>query len=348
MERIAVSWSFLASTRLWIPLFLLTAMLPGFLSAQTNIPKPTVIVLAGAAGEDDFGKVFLQAAESWQRAAEKAQANFVGIGMTNATATNDLALFHTAMGKEPKDTSADLWIVLLGHGTFDGKEAKFNLHGPDLAASSLSNVLIGFHRPIAIINAASSSSPFIKALSRTNRVIVTATRSGSEENYARFGRFISQAIADTEADLDKDGQTSLLEAFLMASRRVTEFYKSEGRLATEHALIDDNGDGLGTPADWFRGIHAFKKAANNAPLDGMRAHQWHLIRSSQDQKLSAEQRQHRDTLELEIGKLRQQKSSMNEDDYYKKLEQLLTKLAEIEFSAESHSKQQPASGTRLR
>jgi len=317
-------------------------------SAETNTAKPTVIVMAGAAGEEDFGKVFVQAAESWQRAAEKARVNFVGIGMTNSTATNDLARFHAAMDKESKDGSAELWIVLLGHGTFDGKEAKFNLHGPDLSASSLSNLLIGFHRPVAIINTASSSSPFIKALSRTNRVIATATRSGSEENYARFGRFISQAIGETEADLDKDGQTSLLEAFLMASRRVTEFYKSEGRLATEHALLDDNGDGLGTPADWFRGIHAFKKAANNAPLDGMRAHQWHLIRSSQDQKLSAEQRKERDSLELQIGKLREQKSSMSEDEYYRKLEQLLTKLADIEFSGESQSKQPSAPASPLR
>lgn len=317
-------------------------------SAETNASKPTIIVMAGAHGDEEFGKVFLEAAESWRRAAEKAQVNFVGIGMTNSAATNDLALFHAAMEKEPKESSAELWLVLLGHGTFDGKEAKFNLHGPDLSASSLSNLLIGFHRPVSVINAASSSSPFIKALSRTNRVIVTATRSGSEENYARFGRFISQAIADATADLDKDGQTSLLEAFLMASRQVAEFYKSEGRLATEHALLDDNGDGLGTPPDWFRGIHAVKKAANNAALDGMRAHQWHLVRSSTDQKLSAEQRQRRDSLELEIGKLRQQKSSMNEKDYYKKLEELLTQLGEIEFAAEEQSKQPPAPATRSR
>ena len=304
-------------------------------SANTNSAKPTVIVMAGAAGEDEFGKVFVEAAQSWRRAAEKAEVNLVEIGITNAAATNDLALFHAALAKEPKETSTELWIVLLGHGTFDGREAKFNLHGPDLSASALSNTLAAFHRPVAIINAASSSSPFIKALSGKNRVIVTATRSGAEENYARFNKFISQAIADPEADLDKDGQTSLLEAFLMASRRVTEFYKSEGRLATEHALLDDNGDGLGTPADWFRGIHAVKKAANNAPLDGMRAHQWHLVRSKEDQRLSSEQRKRRDDLELEIGRLRDQKTSMSEDEYYRQLEELLTKLGEIELSNET-------------
>jgi hypothetical protein len=124
----------------------------------------------------------------------------------------------------------------------------------------------------------------------------------------------------------------LLEAFLMASRRVAEFYKSEGRLASEHALLDDNGDGLGTPADWFRGIHAVKKSANNAPLDGMRAHQWHLVRSKEDQRLSPEQRKKRDELELQIGKLREQKTSLDENEYYQQLEALLTQLAEIELT----------------
>ena len=137
--------------------------------------------------------------------------------------------------------------MVIGHGTFDGKEAKFNLRGPDLSAADLAEWLKPFRRPVAVINCASASSPFINKLSATNRVIIAATRSGYEQNYARFGEYISSAVADPQADLDKDGQTSLLEAFLMASRRVAEFYNTEGRLATEHALLDDNGDGLGTP-----------------------------------------------------------------------------------------------------
>jgi hypothetical protein len=297
------------------------------LAANTN--QPTVIVLSGAAGEEDFGKVFAEAAQAWKSAAEKAAVNFVEIGQ--AGATNDLDLFRAALAKEPTNSLAGLWIVMLGHGTFDGREAKFNLHGPDLSASTLSNLLAGFRRPVAVINAAPSSAPFLKPLARKDRVVITATRSGAEENYTRFNRYISQAIADPAADLDKDGQTSLLEAFLMASRRVAEFYKAEGRLATEHALLDDNGDGLGVQADWFRGIHAVKKAANNAALDGTRAHQWHLVRSASDQKLTPEQRHQRDELELEIGRLRAQKATMNEDAYYQQLEALLTKLAEIEL-----------------
>lgn len=309
-------------------LLALVAAFPDAASAQTNT-KPTVIVVSGAPGEDEFGKVFVEAAANWRRTAETAGVHFVEIGVTNQPATNDLGLLTGAITAAP--TNSELWIVLIGHGTFDGRDAKFNLRGPDLSAAALSNLLAGTQRPVAIIHAGSSSAPFIKSLSGRNRVVVTATRSGSEENYARFNRFVSEAIADRTADLDKDGQTSLLEAFLMASRRVEEFYKAEGRLATEHALIDDNGDGFGTQADWFRGIHAVKKAAGKAALDGMRAHQWHLVRSTQDLKLTPEQRRQRDALELEIGRLREQKASMSEDAYYNQLEALLTKFAVIEL-----------------
>lgn len=293
--------------------------------------KPTLIVVTGAAGEDEFGKIFRESAERWASTGRTAGAKVVPLGLGDSNDTNDLERLRAALAAEPKQGLAELWIVLLGHGTFDGREAKFNLRGPDLSASTLSNLLTGFERPVALINAASSSAPFIKSLTHSNRVIVTGTRSGSEENYARFGKYVSESIADPAADLDKDGQTSLLEAFLIASRRVIEFYKSEGRLATEHALIDDNGDGFGTPADWFRGIRAIKKASGGAALDGMRANQWHLVRSASDRKLTPEQRQRRDGLELKIARLRQEKSALKEDDYYARLEKLLIELGDIEL-----------------
>src|SRR5690606_20384527 len=107
------------------------------------------------------------------------------------------------------------------------------------------------------------------------------------------------------------------EAFLSASHRTAEFYKTEGRLATEHALIDDNGDGLGTPADWFRGVRAVKKSENDAPVDGQRAHQFHLVRSLAEQQLSADVRARRDALELEVAQLRDKKQDMPEDAYYR-------------------------------
>ena len=160
-------------------------------------------------------------------------------------------------------------------------------------------------------------------------MVITATRSGYEQNFARFGGFISKAISDPQADLDKDGQTSLLEAYLIASRQLAEFYKAEGRLATEHPLLDDNADGLGTPADWFRGIRAVKRARDGAALDGLRAHQFHLVRSGAEQKIAPEIRKRRDAIELQIARLRDSKASLPEDEYYSLLEPLVLELARL-------------------
>ena len=329
----------------WIGCLMLTALAMACTTAAA-VEKPTVIVVAGAGGEEEFGKIFTESAAQWLKVGQVAGAKLIQVGLTNradTAVTNDLEQFRAAVTNESKTGPAELWIVFLGHGTFDGREAKFNLRGPDLSASALSNLLAGFERPVAIINASSSSAPFIKSLTGTNRVVVTGTRSGSEENYARFGKYVSESIADPDADLDKDGQTSLLEAFLISSRRVLEFYKSEGRLATEHALIDDNGDGFGTPADWFRGIRAIKTAAGGASLDGMRANQWHLVRSAADQKLTPEQRTRRDDLELKIARLRQQKASLEEEDYYRQLEKLLTEFGAIELRNETSATNRNAS-----
>ena len=174
--------------------------------------------------------------------------------------------------------------MLIGHGTFDGHTAKFNLRGPDVTAEELAEWLKPLKRPLAVINCASASAPFINRLAGENRVVITATKSGDEQNFARFGQYISAAIADPAADLDKDGQVSLLEAYLTACRQVAEFYEQEARLATEHALLDDNGDGLGTPAAWFRGLRATQRAKDGAALDGTRAHQFHLVASDREQR----------------------------------------------------------------
>lgn len=294
--------------------------------------KPTVFLLVGAAGEEEFGKHFAEAAGKWEKVAAAAQAKLVAIG-TKPAQTNDLAQFHAALEAEPKSGAGEVWFVLLGHGTFDNKEAKFNLRGPDLVADDLAARLKAFQRPIAVVNGASASGPFINKLSVPGRVIVTATRSGQEVNFARFGGHFATAIGSLEADLDKDGQTSLLEAYLFAASRVTEFYETEGRLATEHPLLDDNGDGLGTPPDWFRGVRAVKKAKDGATVDGLRAHQFVLVRSEQEKKLPLAVRAKRDEVELAIGKLRDRKTEMPEPEYYAKLEPLLLDLAKLYQSA---------------
>lgn len=314
--------------------FLRTALLLAVLFAAQSLfaqsnDQRTLVLVIGAAGEPEYGEQFSAWANLWKQAAAKGGLKAMVIGEDSDQPENDLPRLLGVLTHEVTQSSGELWLVFIGHGTFDGRAAKFNLRGPDISANDLAGVLTPCVRPMAIINCASASGPFINALSAPGRAIVTATRSGNEVNATRFGGYFARAIADSSADLDKDGQTSLLEAFLFASRQVDQFYKEDGRLATEHALLDDNGDGLGTPADWFRGVRAVKTAANGKSVDGIRAHQLNLVRSTVEQELSTETRARRDALEKQLSELRSRKASMKEDAYYRELETLLIETARI-------------------
>ncbi len=315
-------------------LFLLALASPALRAADAPapaVPSTTVVLVLGAAGEDTYRDDFLGQANAWEKAAKAGGAKLIAIGRHEEPGTvTDLEELKQALAAEPKDAAApDLWLVLVGHGTFDGKSARFNLRGPDLSADELADWLKPFKRPLALIDTSSSSAPYLAKLAGPGRVVITATRSGFEQNYARFGRYLSESVADPASDLDKDGQTSLLEAFLSASAKVAEYYKSEGRLLTEHALLDDNGDGLGTPPEWFRGVRAVKKAADGKSIDGVRAQQFCLVRSAAEQRLSPEARAHRDQLERDLAVLRDARPKLKEADYYARLEKLLLELAHL-------------------
>ena len=309
-------------------------------SVGTETPQAqSVIVVVGAGGTPEYTEQFTQWAELWKKACVKGGTQFASIGLDEAEspdgssstsqARTDRTALQETLVKESQQSTAALWLVFIGHGTFDGKAAKFNLRGPDVSAEELAEWLRPLSRPLVVINTASSSAPFLNALSGPNRIIITATKSGFEQNYSRFGQYLAEAIAEPSADLDKDGQTSLLEAFLTASARVAEFYAAAGRLATEHSLIDDNGDGLGTRPDWFRGVRPVQKAADGASLDGYRAAQFHMVRSQAENKMPPELRSRRDALELEVIKLRDAGGSFSQDEYFTRLEKLLCDIARI-------------------
>ena len=297
---------------------------------QPQAPQSqTVIVVVGAGGTEQYAEQFAQWADLWEEACSKAEARFVGIGLDNLEAQSDRAKLQEVLSDESKQTDLPLWLVLIGHGTFDGRTAKFNLRGSDISADDLAQWLEPISRPTAVINSASSSAPFLTKLSSTKRVVITATKSGFEQNYTRFGKYLAEAIVDPRANLDKDGQTSLLEAFLTASHHTSEFYSAAGRLATEHALLDDNGDALGTFADWFRGIRPVQRAADGADLDGYRAHQFHLLGSETEMRMHPDLRAERDRLELEVMELRDAKETYPEQEYFSKLQSLLSRIARI-------------------
>lgn len=310
---------------------LLFALLPWTVSAEPEA-QSSMIIVAGAGGELTYVDAFARWSANWRKAGEAGGAKITSIRNSEP---DSLARLRQALDEEAKESPKELWLVLLGHGTFDNHEAKFNLAGDDLTASELASLLKPFHRPVIVVCGFSSSGAFLKPLSATGRIVITATKSGSENNFARFGGYLSEAIVDPGADLDKDGQTSLLEAWLSAAQRTAAYYKDEGRLATEHSLLDDNGDGFGTPPDWFQGVRVVKKSTDRRQSDGLRAHQIHLVPNSLERSLSAEAKAERDAIEKDLAQLRDVKKSMPEEIYFSQLEALLLRLAHL------YQKQEP-------
>ncbi|MGH9221571.1 MAG: hypothetical protein ACRD1W_19860 [Vicinamibacterales bacterium] len=139
-------------------------------------------------------------------------------------------------------------IVLLGHGTYDGDVAKFNLVGPDMTAKDWTDVLAGVQGRVTVVNTTEASFPFLEALSSKGRVVITATHSAAQKYATVFPEYFVKAMKEASTDLDKNGRTSIFEVFASASASVKQHFEQRGQLLTEHALIDDNGDGKGRQA----------------------------------------------------------------------------------------------------
>ncbi|MDZ4288201.1 MAG: hypothetical protein U0984_09590, partial [Prosthecobacter sp.] len=229
---------------------LLTLMAAAPTAAQTPARDLEVVLILGAPGTGEYGQRFAAQVKAWKAACAKATVPVQVIGET--TQGDDLTSLESTLKAATAKPSGQLWLVWIGHGTYDGREAKFNLRGPDVSPKQVAEWLQPLQRELVVIETASASAPFLTALAGPKRLIVSATKGADEVFYTRFGEFFAPAIGGLpEADLDQDRQVSILEAFLFASKKAGEFYEQEGRLATEHALIEDNGDGTGTRAEVF-------------------------------------------------------------------------------------------------
>jgi hypothetical protein len=319
---------------------------------QPKAPRCQMLLVVGSEGAPEFGERFESWADNWRKIAKQANAQVTEIGPADSSDSPPLDLLRDKLAgyASSKADSEPLWIVFIGHGTFKAGVAKFNLQGPDIAAEQLQSWLKPIQRPLVFVNVSAASGPFVNALSGGNRVIVTATRSGEEQNFAHFGAYLPKALADTSADLDHDDEVSLLEAVLKASADTDAFYASDDRIRTEHAMIDDNGDQRGTPASMLKSVFRESSDANaeNKPgeptpnLDGEAAAKVILVSSSDAPKLLPDEMAERDKIEAEISSLRGKKATLAEDEYYAELEKKMLELSRIYDSAEKRAKM-PAS-----
>ena len=215
---------------------------------------------------------------------------------------------------------ATLLIVLMGHGTFDGIDAKFNLVGPDLDANEWHSLLEPLPGRIVFTNTTSASFPFAERLAGHGRIVITAT-DGPEQRYeTQFAAFFGEAFKVETSDFDKDGRVSVWGAFTGASVKVRRWYEQQGRLPTERSILDDTGDGVG-------------KEAGEAGLDGTIARRTFLDRlvgqGRVSDRLLAALLERRATLEREVNELKAGFARLATDTYAAELERLLLELARV-------------------
>ena len=229
-----------------------------------------------------------------------------------------------------------LFVFFIGHGTFDAqlKLAKFNLVGPDLSATDYAQLYNALpSQRIVIVNAASASGEFIKPLSAAGRVVITATRSGMEQNATRFiDPFIKaiETVGNSEADTDKSGRVSVLEAFEYAAKLVAKSFEAKGTLVTEHSLIDDDGNGEG---------HALGDASEGALAKTIYFDSLPQQQAGGDPAL-AKLFEEKLRLEGEVERYKTQKKTMEAEAFYDGLEKQMIELAKV--SKEIRSKQREA------
>jgi hypothetical protein len=287
-----------------------------------------IVIVKGEAGDAGYLAEIDTAAQLWSSTAEKAGHKVQIIGPGDAE-TRQLERLRAHLSSVESPSEEPLWLVLVGHGNAQGKEPKFVLSGPDLAAQDLSLMLSRIKRPAIIVAGFACSGAFIKPVAGPDRVLVSATRSGREDNWVRFSRLFAEAISSLDADLDADGEVSVFEAWLHSGRAVASFYKQEGRMLTEHSVLCD------PEAAKLLEFGMFETKPKEPPKvivqteEAPIASRWNLAANPLEAKLSRESRAGRQLLETEITALRKKKGGMELADYQAQLEELLLRLAAL-------------------
>jgi hypothetical protein len=302
--------------------FLRAALLGLLLATLPAHASIYYVTVAGLGGELDYEQRFTAAAKDLDRLFKAAGnsahvSTLFGSQATREHLTETLA--SVAREAKPED---DFVLTLIGHGSFDGVEYKFNLVGPDITAAELAGLCdrISAKRQL-IVNTTSASGASVAALERSGRAIIAATKSGTEKNATVFARYWVEALQDPSVDLDKSDSISAMEAFQYAARKTAAFYESQKRLATEHAVFEDTGKS-----------EAVREPSRN---EGALLSSFSLLRIGAGQKAANDPAKRdllakKEELEQKIDTLKYQKAAMDPADYKQQLTEALVQLAQIQ------------------
>ena len=281
------------------------------------------VTVAGLGGEPDYEQRFTANALDLDRIYKSGVSTHVytltGKQSTKARLTETLA--QVAQQAKPED---DLVVTLIGHGSFDGAEYKFNLVGPDITAAELAALCdkVPAKRQL-IVDTTSASGGAVAALERPGRAVIVATKSGTEKNATVFARYWVEAQQDPTADTDKSDSISALEAFAYADRKTAEFYTSQNRLATEHAMFEDTGKG-----DPVRAVPSGGR--EGALMGTLTVVRIGAAQAAMNDPAKRDLMAKKEELEQKVDALKYQKAAMEPGEYKKELTAALVELAKVQ------------------
>ena len=297
------------------------------LLSALSLPGATFyLTIAGLGGEPDYVQRFKMWADDIDGSLKKAGGDS-SVTTLNAPHLEQIRTRFAEIARQAKPADF-LVVMLIGHGTYDGHDYKFNIPGPDLTATELAALLdhVPAQRQL-VVNMTSCSGGSIEQLRRPNRIVIAATRTGSEKNATNFSRYFAEALREPAADTDKNESVSALEAFRYAQTKTTEFFDTQKRLATEHSVIEDTGKGSG------------ERTATADNGEGKLAAAFTVVRLGANAAAARDPGKRplldkKEQLEQSIEKLKFEKAAMPAQEYKRQLTQLLLELARTQEALE--------------
>ncbi len=282
------------------------------------------VTVEGLGGEPDYQTRFHGEAADLDKVFKASGAGVHVYTLSGADATKAKLLATLQQVAAAAKAQDDFVLVLIGHGTYDGFEYKFNLSGPDISGAQLADACnrIASRRQL-IVNTTSASGGSVTALQKPGRAVIAATKSGTEKNATVFARYWVEALQDPAADLDKNDTVTAMEAFQYADRKIAGFYTSQTRLATEHAVFEDLGKGDAV------------RTASTDNGEGKLLGAFTLIRLGSSKTAALDPAKHdllakKEDLDRQIDILQYQKEAIAPADYKKQLTALLLELAKVQ------------------
>ena len=275
-----------------------------------------VVVIEGLSGEPRYAEQFGEQVAAIESAAKSLTGDSQIRVFRADEVSRDAILQYFENLKTGSSGSDQVALYLIGHGSYDDHEYKFNIEGPDLTGEDIAGMLDSLPSTSQLlVNTSSASGAMADLAQDDNRMLILATRSGVERHATRFGNYFAAALTDPTADIDKNQIVSAAEAFSFAERQVDDYFERNGQLATEHPRME------GDRADRF-GV---------ARLGS--------VRPSTDDTVLTELIAERDALNTRIESLRLDQENMMPADYRSELLRNMVELAETEEAIENREQE---------